>query len=365
MTFACDVCNANFKTSMSLLDHMQSTHSIHWYACTFCDFKSTNETDMILHQKSKMAHRAIEKICKICGMSFARFTKLVIHVRATQKFGLMDCSLCDVKSIFKCALKVHEKKKHLVHKSKYKCNTCPRILHSRKQAFEHKMENKCDLYNGQQQFYKCIMCDFVGTSNQTLNIHERNKHTKNKQQKKFECDNCGHTFLNKPQLLIHLDSQIKYGNVICLLCDFTAPSKCLLKMHNKNEHTSSAKCKMCTFKASSKKDLTKHKLKNHKPPLNFINEKISSFKTKTYKCKHCDHRASTQDDLISHKTLIHPIPFFQCTICHYSTTVSSKLVEHKEIRHDEFACDLCHFKAARHIDVMIHKEYHHRQQLKL
>ena len=358
MEFICDVCNESFRKANSLLDHMGSDHRLHQYSCTFCDFKSRNKDDMILHRKSRTAHKSVEKICKSCGMRFARFVKLVIHVRATQKFGLMDCSICDAKPMLKCAIKVHEKEQHSSEKSKYKCNKCHRVFKNRKQAFEHKRKNKC----GQRKFVTCIQCDFVGTSRTSLLLHKRKKHRKNKV---FECDSCGHTFLQKPKLMIHLKSQIKYGNVICLLCDFKAPFKCVLKIHYKKEHVNTEiRCKVCTFKATTRYNLMQHNRQNHKPQLSLNPEKISSFKTTTYKCKNCDHRASNKEDVMEHNIQNHPISIFKCTICEYSTPFSLKLVEHRESRHDEFACDLCYFKADRQIDIMIHKEYNHKQNIK-
>ena len=76
--------------------------------------------------------------------------------------------------------------------------------------------------------FKCVDCDFVGTNEETMEVHIGKTHANI-----FECGLCSHKAETLEKLDIHLFTCEVY---VCSKCDFLEKSLTDLKKHAKKEH---------------------------------------------------------------------------------------------------------------------------------
>ena len=138
----------------------------------------------------------------------------------------VKCNKCDFEGNSKHGLKVHMARKHTIHldnKSR-KCELC-------EQEFENEKEMKKHLktHSYKKVEFKCVDCDFVGASEQTMDVHYGKKHSDS-----FECGICDYKAESYEQLEIHLFTCEIFK---CRYCEFSEKNLSEFKRHTVKEHS--------------------------------------------------------------------------------------------------------------------------------
>ena len=137
----------------------------------------------------------------------------------------VKCSKCDFEGSSKHGLKVHMARKHTLHidsKSKI-CEVCD-------QEFEtlSKMKKHLKTHSYKKVEFKCVECDFVGSSEETMEVHYGKNHSDS-----FECGICEYKAETLESLEIHLVTCELFK---CLYCNYSDKNLSEFKKHTTKEH---------------------------------------------------------------------------------------------------------------------------------
>ena len=137
----------------------------------------------------------------------------------------VKCSKCEFEGISKHGLKVHMARMHTV-----RLDNKARICELCEQEFENEKEMKKHLktHSYKKIEFKCVDCDFVGGSEETMEVHHGKKHSDS-----FECGICDFKAETYEQLEIHLFTCELFK---CRSCDFSEKNLSEFKRHTVKEH---------------------------------------------------------------------------------------------------------------------------------
>ena len=137
----------------------------------------------------------------------------------------VKCSKCDFEGNTKHGLKIHMARKHTVtiDSNSTKCELCERTFEN---ASELKIHMKTHSFK--KANFKCADCEFVGTTEETMEVHSGKTHTDT-----FECGLCYYQAETQEKMDIHLFTCEVYN---CSQCDYRERSLSTFKKHVQKEH---------------------------------------------------------------------------------------------------------------------------------
>jgi prefoldin subunit 5 len=137
----------------------------------------------------------------------------------------VKCSKCNFEGSSKHGLKVHMARKHTLHfdsKSK-KCELCDKDFENVREIKKH-----LKTHSYKKVEFKCVECDFVGASEETMEVHYGKSHSDS-----FECGICEYKAETFENLEIHL---VTCEIFKCRYCDFNEKNLSEFKKHTAKEH---------------------------------------------------------------------------------------------------------------------------------
>ena len=124
------------------------------------------------------------------------------------------------------------------------------------EALENKLNEKSDKNTTK---VKCSQCDFEGNSQHGLKVHMARKHTINVDNKSRKCELCDKEFENDRDMKKHLKTHsYKKVEFKCVDCDFVGASEETMNVHYGKKHSDSFECGICDYKAETYEQLKIH-----------------------------------------------------------------------------------------------------------
>ncbi|XP_014359603.2 zinc finger protein 714 isoform X3 [Papilio machaon] len=269
--FKCFICSQPFLETSLLKRHMQDTH-------TYAPIK-------------RLVNNRRENVIKV-------------------DVSEMGCKLCPHKPKDLQELKVHLKVEH--HKliePDLKDNIIPFVL------------------EGDEEGYKCVMCESKFIKVRTLVIH-MSVHFNN-----YSCEICGSGFMTLRLLKKHLEVH-ESGNFHCDRCNKVFNTSYKLSLHIRGVHLKQypRRCPICPERFNSNYRRTKHL------------QDVHNQSTRVHKCKTCGRGFNLRYHLVCHTRSVHlQERNHQCKICLQRFCNKETLKRHMVIHTGEknYKCEMC------------------------
>ena len=192
-----------------------------------------------------------------------------------------------------------EKKQEIDHSSDVTCPKCFKLFFNKKNVKRHMKTQHSGLLR-----HSCSDCDKTFASNTAVKYHLKKCHPR---PSGIKCDDCEEIFNNFETFKLH-----------------------------SRKHTSSTehKCEECHATFSSKTNLNRHSLEEHK--IVNINVKKTSLKHYPFTCDECDFYTKRKHYLQLHMLKMHgPDPeMMSCNLCQETFKYRSNLSRHKRRLHE-------------------------------
>lgn len=250
----CGQCQRKFKSPFARRRHLQESHGEQLsFRCEICYLQFRSSGGLLDHTQT---HSTGKINCPLCDQHFARFHHLknhcnVVHAN-TASYRCQHCTHIgkSISAIFTHAVVHHPGQLGLARN--VTCPKCGEKFHSGRELSQHKAVRHTEMVN-------CLHCGKEFSKYQIYS-HINEKHTK---QHKSECSFCHQTFYNGSRLSDHIKRhhlREQYSRYVCPVC-----SKAYITRHELERHTAAHqnerrhKCEFCSrayFKAG---DLTYHR----------------------------------------------------------------------------------------------------------
>ncbi|CAH0396219.1 unnamed protein product [Bemisia tabaci] len=172
--------------------------------------------------------------CKLCSMSFKKYTSLEKHMVVHSKEKRFVCDFCPKKYVQRSTVNFHMRLKHLrendpTREEKYKCNFCAAKFATRSKFTEH-----ANLMHQDKRPFRCNACQSTFLQKYLLVNHVKLCHLK---ERPFSCDFCAITYQSSHRLMHHLDTIHHRENPFkCNLCSVKFARKHQLNAHIEEKH---------------------------------------------------------------------------------------------------------------------------------
>ena len=379
--FRCSICEYECDKLRNLQGHTKTIHDNIVHKCKDCDYTSSNERYIIRHQNFRHGNEALQHKsilrCEKCEYECDKPRNMYVHNRAvhdqTKRF---TCGNCDYKSFYSRTVEDHIKSAHKgldtrpltvgctqceAKQAHARCDTRTTIKSNERYAAS--MDNKIQF--AQYHDKKCELCEYVGSTGQSIRRHSEAVHG---DIKRFSCSECNLKSYDKMPLKkhikrIHQDTGAKITSLDCSACASGSDhDKCLSKRvrlrSDKIKRNSLRTCKFCKFEAVKTVLLLKHIAADHPTK-------------KLYNCDICSYGSNYLPNLKTHKAAKHSGTKFECDICDYKTAWKPPFFEHRREKHgiflkkskykedlelSESLCDLCGFAGTSKRTMRLHKK---------
>lgn len=223
-TFACNLCERQFRTRSNLKEHRNYCSGNLPYYCshTNCDKRFPSATKLKNHVKLKH-DKKFSAICSICNIGFVKASDYKYHMVTHSTEKKFNCSKCD---------KSYKTLSNLNFHMKYHNKKLPFICEICQKGFMRKeyLEAHVNVHNGIKTFV-CQVCDKRFVSQKNLDAHMK-YHDGNV--KKKGCNICGKMLTTGFEE--HLRTHLNLKEFECDICDLRFNTKGALSKHNKNKH---------------------------------------------------------------------------------------------------------------------------------
>lgn len=267
--------------------------------------------------------------CFICSQPFLETALLRRHMNDTHTYAPikrlvnnrrenvikvdvseMSCKLCHLKPKDLQELKVHLKIEHdKLIEPELKDNIIPFVL------------------EGDEEGYKCVMCESKFIKVRTLVIH-MSVHFNN-----YSCEICGSAFMTLRLLKKHLEVH-ESGSFHCDRCSKIFNTSYKLSLHIRGVHLKQypRRCPMCPERFNSNYRRTKHL------------QDVHNQSTRVHKCETCGRGFNLKYHLVCHTRSVHlQERNHQCKICLQRFCNKETLKRHMVIHTGEknYKCEMC------------------------
>ncbi len=404
--FQCRQCKYIGATRRRFYKHWEQTHD-KGLECDQCTFKTASrkalEKHRLLNHDASLEDRLkLKKIalrydriltnnttvyqCKSCGAQYPRIGKFEYHWNIAHEEPL-QCSFCNYTTPIKATLKRHLSLKHLKIKDN-RCDLCnfafaePRQLRKHyklshglgEEAVLEKNNMKKELH-GQKVIYRCMLCDFVSTTEIGVYKHKGSMHRRRTQEElmflKIAAEAEGR---NIDQELKDAeekkDNPFEKGNFTlvgdrykCNKCKYEGKSSQLYFKHWKSSHSQSLKCDHCTYVTGQIEHFKWH-MATHLVVSNQSRRTVHPQKKEKaqFPCKYCDKKYASKEKYRSHRSRKHKK--IACPKCEFKTRVPDRLADHRKATHKKAKdkkCPDCDFATSKQVKLDKHRNEQHKK----
>ncbi|EDW07945.1 zinc finger protein 2 homolog [Drosophila mojavensis] len=188
--FKCTDCDATFDVQRAMLSHRRKEHTE--FPCNVCGKVYKSSRTLLRHVQAHSGLRQFKCEHESCGKSFVSQHNLTSHRRVHSTERNYVCELCGYRSRYRDALIVH-RRTHTGEKP-FKCQTCARCFASKSLLNEHQAMHSTE------RPYKCDHCEAAFSRPKAL-YHHKHLHLG---VKKFKCKICGNAYAQAAGLSAHM-----------------------------------------------------------------------------------------------------------------------------------------------------------------
>ena len=317
--FSCEVCGLDPQITPVKRRNIRHkpTGKPEGISCALCDFASVSNLKMIRHMKTSHTNSCLEKD----GVDDEASPKekvlvedMSVHVVSDDdntNNSVSDELLVEEISCLECdflASDEHELEKHLDES------------HNKTANSNLSEDNNIPPVVKPLPLYKCNLCSFATTTTDSLKVHKKNSHEKDKGVESVylhSCISCDfktndyselveHSNINhRPELQENQTPRVPQpqnqnkSSVVCAVCGENVKTEEECKRHNENEHSSRIECEMCAQLFDSSLSLEWHLETEH--------EVVASLT-----CQACTNCFNTEGELKTHMMQYHAHPCIRC-----------------------------------------------------
>ncbi|XP_048000572.1 zinc finger protein 668-like [Leguminivora glycinivorella] len=295
--YRCGICKRVFKDKETASSHVMSEHVHEAFTCGECG-KGFRRPAYLKKHVAQQHTKEQEHECPICERVFFHRSMYNTHVRRHNEEvrnpinQLFICDLCSkhlkTKQALRRHLAIHEKTRNIP------CSLCPSVFHTKKGLRLHE-RNKHSEDKERRMLQQCPQCDRECTTPALLRQHIRRMHTD--RTKKYQCDHCKRFYWSKGEIRSHIvwSHAPSRGKRALFCCGREFRTRSRLKDHIAIHHLGHErerihKCDQCDKAFANKQVLTRHK-KSH-----------ADF---TYPCPECGLRFKSGAYVKVHQQLKH------------------------------------------------------------
>ncbi|KAH8420268.1 hypothetical protein KR009_008372, partial [Drosophila setifemur] len=188
--FKCNDCPATFDVDRALDQHRRKEHTE--FGCQLCDKVFKSSRSLLRHVQGHSGLRQFKCDYANCGKAFVNQHNLTSHRRVHSEERNYVCELCGYRSRYREALIVH-RRTHTGEKP-FQCQTCSRCFASKSLLNEHQAMHSTE------KPFKCDKCEAAFSRPKAL-YHHKHLHLGIK---KFKCKVCGNAYAQAAGLSAHM-----------------------------------------------------------------------------------------------------------------------------------------------------------------
>ena len=180
----CDICEKNFESKESILQHLKNAHAID-YTCNTCGKGYFTKKTLMRHEACSHRGKTEATTCVKCSKAFFNQETRNYHLKSVHWF----CYICNKDFASKESITQHMKDQHAV--DYYTCEICNTRFFNRSTLLRHEEES-----HRESKEFRCDTCTFVTQSKQGFD-----KHRKKCQISQKDCSICGFKASSKIEYL--------------------------------------------------------------------------------------------------------------------------------------------------------------------
>ncbi|XP_023939842.2 zinc finger protein 1 homolog isoform X3 [Bicyclus anynana] len=199
----CDICGAGFINRSTFTVHYHG-HSLGHFPCHHCEKVFDTKRKQRSHEMAIHIHAQKSYKCGYCNEHFSTHWKKEKHISSEHGVNLREikCQVCDKVCLTANSLRIHVKRDHLKER-RFECKVCDYRFFGSQELREHMVK-----HTGIRD-YKCDICLKSYGKKSTLREHIRI----HADDRRFKCGHCDLAFIQKCSLNNHLRSKHGYVRV--------------------------------------------------------------------------------------------------------------------------------------------------------
>ncbi|XP_067893805.1 zinc finger and BTB domain-containing protein 41 isoform X2 [Heterodontus francisci] len=327
--FECDICNQRYSTKSNLTAHRkkhnaQAAIQRKEQKCPFCNKLHASKKTLAKHvrrfhpanvQEFFAARKKKSEAwkCDVCNKTFTRRPHLEEHMILHTQDKPFKCSYCEEHFKSRFARLKHQEKFHL---GPFPCDICGRQFNDTGNLKRH-----IECTHGGKRKWTCFICGKSVRERLHLRVHHDDK--------RYECEECGKTFIRHDHLTKHKKTHSGEKAHQCEECGKCFGRRDHLSVHYRSVHLGEKvwqkykatlhQCEVCKKEFKGKSSLDMH-FRTHSGE-------------KPYKCQVCNQAFRIKKTLTKHMVIHSDARPFNCHHCNATFKRKDKLKYHMDHVH--------------------------------